>query len=85
MTPFRALYGRDPPSIADYLSGSTSDNAFDKLQHQRSKIFQTLNENLQKSQIQMEKQANLKRQDFTFQVGDPVLLKLQPYRQQTVH
>lgn len=32
----------------------------------------------------MEKQANTKRVDFTFKVGDLVLLKVQPYRQTTV-
>ncbi|XP_058784831.1 uncharacterized protein LOC131659692 [Vicia villosa] len=84
MTPFRALYGRDPPSISDYVNGSTSETLVEDILQQKQQIFKTLNENLQKSRIQMEKQANTKRSDVTFQVGDRVLLKLQPYRQQTV-
>jgi len=44
-----------------------------------------LKKNLQKTRKQMELQANKKRRDFTFYKDDLVLLRLQPYRQNTVH
>ncbi|XP_058766771.1 uncharacterized protein LOC131640391 [Vicia villosa] len=84
MTPFKALYGRDPPKIPDYVCDSVEDDALRDSLQERNNILTKLKANLKKSQIQMEKQANNKRRDFTFQTGDLVLLKLQPYRQQTV-
>ncbi|XP_058775850.1 uncharacterized protein LOC131650137 [Vicia villosa] len=84
-TPFRALYGRDPPSISAHLAGSVQEPSVEAILQQHHDILQTLKSNLVKSRIQMEKQANVKRLDYTFKVNDLVLLKLQPYRQHTVH
>lgn len=42
-----------------------------------------LTDHLKKSRIIMKKQANKTRRHTTFQAGDYVLLKLQPYRQFT--
>jgi hypothetical protein len=44
-----------------------------------------LKENLLKARNRMTIQANRHRQDRNFEVGQWVYLKLQPYRQQTVH
>lgn len=84
MTPFRALYDRDPPSLLDYVAGSTQDNTLDLNLQQHQQILRQLKANFERSKISMEKQSNKHRIDFTFKVGDLVLLKLQPYRQSIV-
>lgn len=84
MTPFRALYGRDPPNILDYVHQSASDTNLDLALSQQQQIINELKTNLKKSRITMEKQANVKRRHITFMAGDWVLMKLQPYRQTSV-
>ncbi|XP_058746276.1 uncharacterized protein LOC131619165 [Vicia villosa] len=68
MTPFRALYGRDPPHLLDYFSDSVSEKPLE-VALQQQEILQELKMHLQKSRISMEKQANLTRRDVTFQAG----------------
>ncbi|MCI19211.1 hypothetical protein A2U01_0040367, partial [Trifolium medium] len=84
MTPFQALYGRPPPAIPDYVEGSTAITTLDTTLQQRQVILRTLKDNLKRTRQRMEAQANKKRVDYTFNPGDLVLLRLQPYRQQTV-
>lgn len=84
MIPFKALYGRYPPSLSDYVSGSTIDSTLDMNMQHHHHMLTHLKANFQKNKIQMEKQVNKHHVDFTFQVGDLVLLKLQYYRQSTV-
>lgn len=84
ISPFKALYGRDPPSISDYASDSTTDDTLAVTLQQHHKILAKLKTNFQKSKIQMEKQAIQHRVAFTFKEGVLVLLKLQPYRQTTI-
>lgn len=85
MSPFEALYGRKPPTVLDYTKGQSTIADLDKTLQQRQQIITTLKENLQRTRKQMQDQANKKRRECTFQPGDLVLLRLQPYRQQTVH
>lgn len=61
MPPFQALYGRKPPTIPDYVTGSTTISNLEESLQQRQQILQLLKENLQKSRKQMEQQANKKR------------------------
>jgi len=70
MPPFKALYGRNPPSLPDYIPGSASVPSLDLSLQNRQEILQLLKNNLTKSRKQMEEQANKKRRDFTFFVGD---------------
>jgi hypothetical protein len=84
MTPFEALYGRTPPSIPDYVHNTTTIPDLQAALEHRQLVLATLKENLVKSRWKMEAQANKHRRDVTFQQGDLVLLRLQPYRQQTV-
>ncbi|XP_058757342.1 uncharacterized protein LOC131630580 [Vicia villosa] len=85
MTPFEALYGRPPPAIKDYVKGFSTVPLLDSTLHQRQTILNTLKINLNRSQKIMQDQANKKRRDCTFTTGDLVLLRLQPYRQTSVH
>jgi translation initiation factor IF-1 len=51
---------------------------------ERNILLQQLKINLERAQQYMKKQADKHRTDITLQVGDLVLVKLQPYRQQSV-
>ncbi|KAD5961741.1 hypothetical protein E3N88_13214 [Mikania micrantha] len=84
MTPFLVVYGREPPKLYPYNKGETV-NA--ELEHQllaRDDMLKLLKVNLQKAQDRMRNQANLKRREVSFEVGDFVLLKIQPYRQRSL-
>ncbi|XP_062114580.1 uncharacterized protein LOC133825685 [Humulus lupulus] len=84
MTPFQAVYGRPPPTIPSYIRGATSIQAVENDLLTRDDILQQLKTNLQQAQNRMRQQANKRRRDIQFKLGDLVLVKLQPYRQTTV-
>lgn len=50
----------------------------------RAKHLESLKEHLARAQNRMKLMADTKRKDYTFSVGDQVLLKLQPYTQSSV-
>lgn len=80
MSPFQALYGRPPPTILPYQPGSGKIAMVDSMLLDRDALLKTLRDNLVRAQNRMRDLANRKRRDVEFQVGDKVLLKLQPYR-----
>jgi HPt (histidine-containing phosphotransfer) domain-containing protein len=78
---FKALYGRDPPTLAK-PAHSTEDSPDVTTQlAERDDLLAKLKANLLRAQQVMKNQADKKRLDVAFQVGDDVLVKLQPYRQ----
>ncbi|MCH91013.1 transposon Tf2-1 polyprotein, partial [Trifolium medium] len=85
MTPFKALYGRDPPTM---VRASVPIDDVDPSVHNqllnRDSILQQLQQNLHKAQQSMKFQADKKRIDVVLEVGDLALVKLQPYRQISV-
>ncbi|GAU18789.1 hypothetical protein TSUD_80780 [Trifolium subterraneum] len=84
MSPFEALYGRSPPTIQNFVNGSSNSSDIEQKLGERQQILTILKENLKRSRQKMAAQANKKRRDCTFTAGDLVLLRLQPYRQQSV-
>uniref|UniRef100_A0A803PD19 Chromo domain-containing protein n=1 Tax=Cannabis sativa TaxID=3483 RepID=A0A803PD19_CANSA len=64
------VYGRVPPSIPAYSCGTTSIQADEEDLLSRGAILQQLKENLHQSQNHMRQQANKKRRDHEFRVGD---------------
>ncbi|XP_057792974.1 uncharacterized protein LOC131009575 [Salvia miltiorrhiza] len=84
MSPFEALYGRKPQMIPPYSPGATSIQALDDLLQQRDILLNQLKEILRQSQFRMKQQADCHRRDVEFQIGDMVLVRLQPYRQTSV-
>ncbi|KAH9750407.1 hypothetical protein KPL71_013871 [Citrus sinensis] len=84
MTPFQALYGRFPPTIPSYSRGSTSIQALEDMLIERDAMLCSLKENLRQAQHRMAQKANLHRRETQLQVGDKVLVHLQPYRQTSV-
>ncbi|GJZ90056.1 ty3-gypsy retrotransposon protein [Tanacetum coccineum] len=84
MTPFEAVYGRSPPSLLDYIAGTSNVDAVDALLQSRTELISQLQSNISRAQLRMCNQANAHRTDVEFQVDDWVFVKLQPYRQSSV-
>lgn len=78
------MYGREANTIHEYTPGSnpTTPNNSSLLEHQR--IIDLLKNNLNHSRDKMIKQANKKRQDKQFEVGELVYLHLHNYHQHSV-
>lgn len=78
-TPFKALYGIEPNyGLMLDLAHSSNPEAVDMLQ-QREFHSAMLKEKLQRAQQKMKQDADKNRTQRIFQVGEQVLLKLQPY------
>lgn len=84
MTPFKALYGRDPPALTRYRPQPNDPITVQEQLVERDRTLQQLKSNLERAQVYMKNQADKKRRDLELQVGDWVLVRLQPYRQQSV-
>lgn len=80
MSAFKALYGRDPPDITRLGRGHTPVESLEAMLQEREALLDELGFNLIHAQQQMKKNADLKRRDVEFAVGERVYLKLQPYR-----
>jgi hypothetical protein len=80
-TPFKALYGVDPsPGLLPSLKPSEHQDVTDLLK-ERQCFIELLKEQLAKAQKRMKMQADCNRIERQFQMGENVLLKLQPYAQ----
>lgn len=84
MTPFKALYGKDPPTLTRYQPSPDDPIDVQTQLTSRDEILQLLKQNQFRAQQTMKAQADKKRQHIDFAVGDNVLVKLQPYRQASV-
>ncbi|KAJ1692442.1 hypothetical protein LUZ63_009140 [Rhynchospora breviuscula] len=83
-TPFKALYGYDPPVLALGSAPRCSVESVNELLRQRQQMLVNLKSQLVKAQDRMKKFADSKRSERQFSKGDWVYLKLQPYRQLSV-
>ena len=79
MTPFRALYGRDPPTL---IRGGRESTVIEvqTLMEERNHMLDELKFQLERAQNRMRTYADKKRREIEFEVGERVYLKLQPYR-----
>ncbi|XP_041999973.1 uncharacterized protein LOC121749468 [Salvia splendens] len=84
MSPFKALYGHDPPSLVFAQPSAATQPSAAELIRQRSELLVDLLPNLERAQQRMRESANKHRRHVEYEVGDMVLLKLQPYRQYSV-
>ena len=76
-----ALYGYHPPSTTSSLKEKSKVQAMqDHIEHQQQ-VPQILKDNLTMSQNRMKQQADQHRSVRSFEVGDWVFLRLQPYKQ----
>ncbi|VFQ81342.1 unnamed protein product [Cuscuta campestris] len=84
VSPFQALYGREPPHVFATPSVRSKVPAIEEILLERAAVLEELKANLWRVQQRMRASANMHRRDVSFQVGELVLLKLQPYRQHSV-
>ncbi|PKI64041.1 hypothetical protein CRG98_015573 [Punica granatum] len=83
-TPFEALYGFQPPLNMPYFPHDSTVAAVDAYMTDKESMIKILKFHLKRAQDRMKTQADKKRTEREFSVGDSVYLKLQPYRQGTV-
>jgi hypothetical protein len=84
MTPFMVLYGYHPPSITSSLKEKSKVQAVeDHIKHQKH-ILQLLKDNLTMAQNRMKQEVDQHRSERSFEVGDWVFLRLQPYKQMSL-
>lgn len=83
-SPFKALYGYEADSgMALSLDSMAQSIAVDWVKDRDAQML-SLKEHLAKAQNRMKLQADHQRVDREFQVGEQVLLKLQPYAQTSI-
>ncbi|CAM8963437.1 unnamed protein product [Rhodiola kirilowii] len=82
-TPFQTLYGREPSRLVPYEHGSNLHHVKATL-IERDQALDEIKRHLRNSQQTMKTQANQKRRDVSYKVGDYVYVRLQPGRQITV-
>ena len=80
MTHFQILYSKPPRNIQTFYPGSSSTEAVETELATREEILQQLKLSLYKAQKRMKQQAHKSRRDLSFQVGELVKFKLQPYK-----
>jgi hypothetical protein len=83
-SPFEVLYGRSPRHFGLSVDDSVAHTDLNSWLNQRELMLRVVKNNLQRAQQRMRSQADKKRAERVFQVGDKVYLKLQPYVQSSV-
>ena len=79
-----ALYGYQPPSITSYLRENSKVQAVEHHIEHQQQVLQLLKDNLVLAQNRMKQQADQHRSERSFDVGDWVFLRLQPYKQMSL-
>ena len=84
MSPFYAVYGREPNDMCIYMKGDTNLVELEDLLLEREAILANLFTHLYHAQTKMKEQADLHRKEVEFSEGDMVFLKVQPYKQKSL-
>jgi hypothetical protein len=85
MSPFRALYSYDPLTFVEIVFGDNRAPMVQDWIQKSQDILRELKDHLHKTQNQQIIQADKHRAKRTFEVGDLVILRLQPYRQASIN
>ncbi|KAL7116726.1 hypothetical protein ACP275_03G022800 [Erythranthe tilingii] len=84
MTPFQVVYGIHPLSLLDYVPGTSKVQAVDEYLRDRDAILRELRHNLIIVRNRMKCKTHQNCREVSFNVGDYVYIKLQPYRHKSV-
>ncbi|XP_078170149.1 uncharacterized protein LOC144564426 [Carex rostrata] len=84
LTPFGALYGYPPPQFSMSSAPKSVVESVNLLLKDRQQALSQLKANLAKAQNRIKQFADRKRSERSFEKGDWVYLKLQPYMQISV-
>lgn len=84
MSPYEVVYGQPPPIHLPYLPGESKVAVVAQCLQDRENMLLLLRFHLLRAQHRMTQNANLHRTERSFEIGDVVFVKLQPYRQQSV-
>lgn len=80
MTPYEVVYEKQPPSLTSYLLGISKVKEVETLLQRRDWTLATLKDNLAMDQNRMKQQVDQHQSKRSFEVGDLVFLRLQPYK-----
>jgi hypothetical protein len=84
LPPFQVVYGKPPPTIADYVTGSSLNEDVDMELTTRDVLLSKLRSKLLKAQTAMKFYADKHRMSHPFKISDLDFVKLRPYRQISV-
>ena len=70
MTPFEAMYGRPPPTLQRYITGSTPLHDIDCDLYNRDELLKQLKGNLADAKVRMKQAADVHRCDEAFCLGN---------------
>ncbi|KAJ9566371.1 hypothetical protein OSB04_002337 [Centaurea solstitialis] len=83
-SPFKVLYGRDPPPLLRYKAAGSKLQAVDQELLARDEIWDEVRMHLLKAQFRMKQAADLKRKEVVYAPGDWDFLKIRPYRRKSL-
>jgi hypothetical protein len=75
-TPFRVVYGRDPPTIRSYEAGDTRVAAVAQSMEEREEFLADVRHRLEQAQLVQKRYYDKAHRDVSYAVGDWVLLRL---------
>ena len=75
-TPFRVVYGRDPPTIRSYEPGDTRVAAVARNMEERDEFLADIRYRLEQAQAVQKKHYDKLHRHVAYQVGDWALLRL---------
>jgi len=84
VSPFEVVYGRKPPTVMQFVLGEIRVQAVLQELSDRDEALKQLKQHLLQAQSVMKENADKKRRDVQFQVGEWVYVKLKTYRQMLV-
>lgn len=84
VTPFVALYGHSPRYFGIADANSVAVPELSVWLQERKVMTDLIKQHIHRSKLRMKKQADQKRSERQFKVGDSVYLKLQPYVQSSL-